>query len=65
MTFSIEQIAIIEDNSGDSETNKVSITSISDNLADVLIRKQPKIMWPNDDEVLQHAKGSTNEQSED
>ena len=65
MTFSREDITIIEDKSGELEANKFSITSTSDNLVDVFTRKQTKIMWLNDEEVLQHAKWSTDDQSAD
>ena len=66
MTFGSnpKHIAIIEDDSGESEPKKDSIVSTSDNLADVVTRKPPKIMKQcNDKEVLQQAKGSTNDQS--
>lgn len=85
MTFSNnpKQIAIIEDNSGESEPKQDSIISSSNNLADVVTRKPPNIMkWCNRwshvtlfsnpqgklrpaEEVLQQAKGPTDDQSDE
>ena len=56
MILTEEQIAIIADKPEELETDKVSTTSTSDNLADVFTRKRAKIMWPTDEEVLQFDK---------